>query len=586
MKKEKKTNKFPNRLSNRRLSPIMVKLICMSALPVFVLGLILCNYGQRTLRANLKSEIQNGLESIAIAVNGSYAAAGDDDFTVLESGNIIKGTTVISGNYDLYDQIKQYSDTDTALYINGKLVVTSLTDQNGTHLTDFTPDDAIQQEVLKDGETYFSQNIQINGETYYGFFMPVKNQDGTTAGMIFAGKEAASVSMQLRAAAIEMMSISLILIIFAVVITGFIAARIASALKRTSHILSKVSDGDLRPDESGTKAIRERSDEIGTMTKQIKELRASLQQIIGNLHTTSEKLTQSASDMEQSAKTTENTSEDMRTAVEEISSGASSQAEETSNAMNSIEQMGGLIEEMVSDIEKLAEQSKNIDQTSQNVNGIVQELTEYTNRTTEVISEISHQTEMTNSSAHEIQSAVEIIQSIAEETNLLSLNASIEAARAGENGRGFAVVAAQIQKLAEQSNQSAQQIEKVIADLLSDSENSVQTMREVVEMVDSQDSKLKETAQGFIDVNNQIRQSQDSIANIREKSQIIDHSRNDIMEVVTNLSAISEENASVAQETASAGENLSSVVESMTREAVLLKQLSEELEQQIDSFIL
>ena len=565
---------------------IVVKLMGMSVLPVLVLGIILSVYGERALQSNLKKEINNGLKSIAIAIDGSYDAAGEGDFTMLESGNVIKGMTVVSGSYDLYDKIKKNSQTDAALYYNDQLVVTSLTDEKGNHLTELPLSDTVKTQVLKNGKSYFSQNLDINGKKYFGYYMPLQNEDGSIGGMIFAGKDAVSVKKQIQEEGIKMVAISVVLIILAALLTGIMAIAIARALKQTMKMLGKVSQGDLRADDRDKKnSATQRSDEIGRMAKEIGQLRASLQQMIGNIHTTSTRLSASAEGMEESARTTENTSQDMGTAVREISNGALAQAQETSSAMQNIETMGQLIEQMVAEIGTLADQSENIESTSQNVNGIIQELSAYTAKTTEVIDEISKQTEMTNASAHEIQAAVEIIQSIAEETNLLSLNASIEAARAGENGKGFAVVAAQIQKLAEQSNQSAQQIEKVIATLRADAEKSVHTMHEVVEMVGSQDEKLKETQQGFVDVNTQIRQSKDRIETIRQKSEVIDSSRKDIMEVVTNLSAISEENASVAEQTATSGENLNRVVENMTKEAVTLKELAQKLEQQIDSFV-
>lgn len=565
---------------------IVVKLIGMSVLPVLVLGIILSVYGERALQSNLKKEINNGLKSIAIAIDGSYDAAGEGDFTMLESGNVIKGMTVVSGSYDLYDKIKKNSQTDAALYYNDQLVVTSLTDAKGNHLTDLPLSDEVKTQVLKKGKNYFSQNLTINGTKYFGYYMPVKNEDGSIGGMIFAGKDAHSVKKQIQEEGLKMIGISIFLIILAAIVTGIMAMAIARALKQTMKMLEKVSQGDLRKEEEKyPMAAAKRTDEIGRMVSEIAGLRESLQTMIGNIHTTSQHLTASAAGMEESAKTTENTSQDMGTAVREISNGAMSQAEDTSNAMENMEKMGELISHMVTDISTLAEQSGKIEDTSQNVNSIIQELSVYTTKTSAVIDEISKQTEVTNSSAHEIQAAVEIIQSIAEETNLLSLNASIEAARAGENGKGFAVVAAQIQKLAEQSNQSAQQIEKVIATLLADSEKSVETMHEVVEIVGSQDEKLKETEQGFVDVNTQIQQSKDRIEEIRQKSQVIDDSRKDIMEVITNLSAISEENASVAEQTATSGENLNHVVEHMTKEAVTLKELAQQLEEQMESFI-
>ena len=110
---------------------------------------------------------------------------------------------------------------------------------------------------------------------------------------------------------------------------------------------------------------------------------------------------------------------------------------------------------------------------------ILKELMEVNDQTKLSIDEIYEQTNITNASAQKIKAATDIIASIAEETNLLSLNASIEAARAGEQGRGFAVVASQIQKLAEQSNDSAKQIDDITNVLIQDSTHAVDTMQGV-----------------------------------------------------------------------------------------------------------
>lgn len=573
-----------NKYQKRGLG-IVYKLIGMSVLPVLILGIILTLYGQSTLRSNIKKEINNGLHSTAVAVSGSYSAAGTGDFTMLESGNVIKGMFVVSKNYSLMDEIKADTQTDTALYFGEKLVVTSLTDESGNRIEELAVDDDVKNTVLTEGKEFFSENIKIGNDTYFGYYMPVVNEDGSIGGMIFAGKNAASINATVRESAFRMLLLSIILMVIAAILTSYMALAIAKALKKTIKMLDKVSSGDLRSDEeTGKNAESNRDDEVGRMLNGIVGLRSYLQDMIGNIHSTSEKLANWASGMEDSEKNTGDTSQSVESAVREISSGAMSQAKETEAAMIHIEKMGNQIEQIVDDIRILSEKSKDIEETSESVDSIIHELGSYTQRTTAVIGEISHQTEVTNASAHEIQSAVEIIQSIAEETNLLSLNASIEAARAGEHGRGFAVVADQIQKLAEQSNQSAQQIEKIIETLLEDSERSVQTMGEVVEIVGSQEGKLQETEEGFLRVNAGIRESINKIGEIRDKSQIIDDSRNEIMGVITNLSAISEENASVAQETADSAVRLNSVVEKMTKEAAALKELASHLEGQIDSF--
>lgn len=197
---------------------------------------------------------------------------------------------------------------------------------------------------------------------------------------------------------------------------------------------------------------------------------------------------------------------------------------------------------------------------------------------------IAEQINMTNTSAQEIQRAVEMITAIADETNLLSLNASIEAARAGEQGRGFAVVASQIQKLAEQSAESAQQITYIVGNLLHDAETTAETMEDVVDIVDSQKEKLLQTDAQFETVNRGIQDSLFKIGQIRDKSKILDESRKQMANMIMSLSAISEENASASEETASSTAKLNERVKKITQEVTILKKIAADLEQQIQIF--
>lgn len=177
-----------------------------------------------------------------------------------------------------------------------------------------------------------------------------------------------------------------------------------------------------------------------------------------------------------------------------------------------------------------------------------------------------------------------MIRSITDETTLLSLNASIEAARAGEQGRGFAVVATQIQKLAEQSSQSAEQIEHIINILLEDSEKTVSIMKEMVEVVAGQKDKLSEAGEHFSEVNEDIRESMEKIGGIQKKSEVLDESRKQILDLFTSLAAESEENASAVDETTSSIQKLDDAVKTVTDEAIALQNLASNLEKQIEIF--
>lgn len=183
-----------------------------------------------------------------------------------------------------------------------------------------------------------------------------------------------------------------------------------------------------------------------------------------------------------------------------------------------------------------------------------------------------------------IHAAVELITSIASQTSLLALNASIEAARAGEHGKGFAVVASEIQKLAEQSNESAEKIKDIIRDLLSESEQTVNVMHEVEDIVAQQQEKLEETKTKFVSVADGVNASRSETEAIQSHTQVCDQSRARIIDAVQNLSAISQENAASTEQTTASMAGLNEAIRQLSVAAKELQGLSEDLEKDMSFF--
>lgn len=561
---------------------IVMKLVAMSVLPVVLLGIILTVSGQGNLRKGIKKEIYEGLKTAAFAVQGAYDAAGNGDFTMLESGNVIKGMFVVSGNYSLADKLSSESGTEVSLYYGNKIIVTSLKDSQGGRMMDEAVNADIEETVLKQGKEYFSDDIVFGNKHYYGYYLPVLNEDFSVAGMVFTGKDSVEVNSALTSDVVKMIFLSVVVILVALAFTAVMSLSIAKALKHMIKLFGKVADGDLAEWNEG-KGIR-RSDEIGVMMQGITKLRKSLSDIIKNIQNSASILIGSADELEHTAELTSNDSDKLDTAVSEISRGAVSQAEETEEAMEDTKHMGEIIGQMVDDISDMAQSASEMGKAGTEASSILSELSEYTEKTTKAVDTIAEQINMTNTSAQEIQRAVEMITAIADETNLLSLNASIEAARAGEQGRGFAVVASQIQKLAEQSAESAQQITYIVGNLLHDAETTAETMEDVVDIVDSQKEKLLQTDAQFETVNRGIQDSLFKIGQIRDKSKILDESRKQMANMIMSLSAISEENASASEETASSTAKLNERVKKITQEVTILKKIAADLEQQIQIF--
>ena len=215
---------------------------------------------------------------------------------------------------------------------------------------------------------------------------------------------------------------------------------------------------------------------------------------------------------------------------------------------------------------------------------VIRELQESNAKTGEAIDIIYEQTNVTNESAQKIKEATALITNIAEETNLLSLNASIEAARAGEQGRGFAVVAAQIQKLAEQSNESAKQIERIILSLIEDSDKSVITMNEVKEMMEQQSQNVTNTNEQVAQLIQEVEQSLGVIDAVSDQTAKINEARGSVVDTVQNLSAIAQENAASTEETSASVTEISGIINEIAEEAHELKNISNQMDDTMSMF--
>ena len=192
--------------------------------------------------------------------------------------------------------------------------------------------------------------------------------------------------------------------------------------------------------------------------------------------------------------------------------------------------------------------AKAMQESEEEGNRTIHKLLESNDEVRRLVEEISRQTRQTNESAQKIKEATEIIASIADETSLLSLNASIEAARAGENGKGFAVVAEQIQKLAAQSNESSRRIDEIVSRLIADSDQAVATMDQVADTVENQTGQMQATRMITDEVMVKLKDSMDNMREIEESVIYLDSTRQEIIKTVAELSEIARQNAATTQE--------------------------------------
>lgn len=350
-----------------------------------------------------------------------------------------------------------------------------------------------------------------------------------------------------------------------------------------SSIISSLGTLDLKQGDELKKYLN-RKDETGMIASAAYLLTQELIKIILKLKDDSKKLLISSSELKKVFYESAVSVEQVENAISDIASCSTSQAEETQGASEQVIRIGSMVDELAQKTYELYDNSTYMNDIGAQAMDSLQLLQKLNEKTEKSVGIIYQQTSNTNTSADKIQNAVSIITAIAEETSLLSLNASIEAARAGEQGRGFSVVATQIKKLAEQSNESAVVINDVINSLIQDSQNAVLTMEEVQENFKLQSGHVDKTLSVFKQLKEKIDQSITWVNNISYQAKEMNNARAKVVQSVSDLSAIAEENAASTEETSASVTLVNEHMQSIQASASMLENMANDLRENISKF--
>ena len=552
--------------------------LLMSALIGFI--------GYRHVKNAYMDSFSEELRATAIMMEDIVSHQNDGEWRLAANGELMKGNTLVHDALQTQiDNLHERTGVHFTLFYGDTRYVTSMVDaETGLRMEGTKASAEIVNTVINGNQEYLADNLEIGGESWYAYYLPLKNNDGTVVGMIFAGRDTSVVDNNLKMALRAIIIVYFVFFLFNWGVARFLISTSTKAMKDIVGGLKKMEDGELNfyiDDKTFN-----RKDELGAIAKSSAELRDKLQEVIKVTKDLSEEVSKSGASLSSSAETASQVADQVASAVEDISRGAISQAENVEDSMNNTNELGDSIEEITDSIEGLTTAATEMLTGADRTVETLSLLMDKNENVMTSMQNINDQICLTNDSVKEIADASNIITSISEQTNLLSLNASIEAARAGEYGRGFAVVAAEIGSLAEQSKQAAVSINKIVENLVGESEKSVETIEQLNADVTEQNAHLTNTKADMDAVIENVNNVESSTKMISEKIHLLNGLKKSFGEIIEELSAISQENAASTEETNASMEELNSTFAVISDAAGDLREMAETLNEKMGYFTL
>ena len=386
---------------------------------------------------------------------------------------------------------------------------------------------------------------------------------------------------------VKVTAISLLIGMAAIVVVFIFIRKIVAPLSYATNAVEELAALDFRvKNEQQERRFAGLKDEVGNIMRAVLKLRGELTAVVTELKNQSGNLFEQSDSLSKSASDTMNNMKDTDRAVDEMANGATMLAQETQSASENVIEIGNMIDKVNDNTEELAKDADNMKELGENAENILRQLIAGQKEMVTHIGVVNDKTHEANKAAGKISEVVNLITEIASQTNLLSLNASIEAARAGEVGRGFAVVAENIKQLAEQTTSSAADIQDIIHDLEQKSGETVEKTEAVNNIVNKQSEDMKQTADILNQVITGITGLIDKIDSIAVSVANMDKSKENVVDVIGNLSSVSQENAASTEETSASTTMAMETAKKIADEAVKLKDIAQELEDRMKQFII
>ncbi|KKB93663.1 methyl-accepting chemotaxis protein [Bacillus subtilis] len=489
----------------------------------------------------------------------------------VKNNKLYKGQTQINGNEDIVDLLGEKTG-DTITIFQGDTRVATNVMKNGERAVGTQASSEVIAAVLKKGKRFYGQ-ADVAGSSYQTAYMPLKDQNGNIIGMLYTGANQSILASLTQSLFTQFAIVLVIVIIVSVILVLVFTRKINKRLNALKSAFESAGNGDMTIEVSD-----KTGDELSELSVYYNKMRMKLNDTIQTVQQSALQLASASQQLSAGAEETNQASEKITEAVQQIANGAQDQITRIENSESSLKQASADIRDIsantaaIADKGQLAQSKADIGQKEiANVQAQMDAIHQSIQKSGEIIHQLDGRSK-------QIEQILSVITQIADQTNLLALNAAIEAARAGEQGKGFAVVADEVRKLAEESQQSAGQISKLIIEIQKDMNRSARSVEHVkteaaegVTMIQRTRDAFKEIAAATGEISAEISDLSASVTNISASAHHINDSfaanTADIKESTKNTrqaAALTEEQFAAMEEITAASETLSQLAEELT----------------------